>query len=84
MSRYDDRPWLALYDEHVPADLEAPFPDCLAMFDAAVRDHADAPLVHYFGTTMTVADVDRQSAALAAALVSECGVQRGDRVVVQL
>ncbi|HSU00200.1 MAG TPA: AMP-binding protein, partial [Geodermatophilus sp.] len=50
----------------------------------AVRDHADKPLVHYFGTTLTVADVDRQSAALAVAMAEECGVQRGDRVVVQL
>src|SRR5919199_641720 len=47
MSQYDDRPWLALYDEGVPADLETPFPDCLAM-------------------------------------IAECGLQRGDRVVVQL
>jgi long-chain acyl-CoA synthetase len=84
MSHYDDRPWLSLYDEGVPADLEAPFPDCLTMFDAVVRDHADKPLVHYFGTTLTVADVDRQSAALAAAMAEECGLQRGDRVVVQL
>src|SRR3954449_1656352 len=84
MSRYDDRPWLALYDEGVPPNLEPPFPDCLSMFDAAVRGHADKPLVHYFGTTLTVADVDRQSAALAAAMAEECGLKRGDRVVVQL
>jgi long-chain acyl-CoA synthetase len=37
MSLYDDRPWLALYDEGVPAELKAPFPDCVSMFDAAVR-----------------------------------------------
>jgi len=84
MSRYDDRPWLALYDEGVPADLEAPFPDCVRMFEAAVRDHPDKPVVHYFGTTLTIGDVDRQSAALAVALAQECGLQRGDRVVVQL
>ncbi|HYX93646.1 MAG TPA: AMP-binding protein [Geodermatophilus sp.] len=84
MSLYDDRPWLALYDEGVPADLEAPFPDCVSMFDAAVRAHPDKPLVHYFGTTLTVADVDRQSAALAAAMAEQCGLRRGDRVVVQL
>jgi len=84
MSQYDEQPWLALYDDGVPATLEAPFPDCVTMFDAAVRDHPDKPLVHYFGTTLTVADVDRQSAALAAALAGECGLQRGDRVVVQL
>src|SRR4051812_34101427 len=84
MSRYDDRPWLSLYDEGIPADLEAPFPDCVTMFDAVVRDHPDKPLVHYFDTTLTVADVDRQSAALAAAMAEECGLERGDRVVVQL
>ena len=84
MSQYDDRMWLALYDEGVPADLEAPFPDCVSMFDAAVRDHPDRPLVHYFGTTLTVAEVDRQSAALAAAMAKECALQRGDRVLVQL
>src|SRR3954468_21468432 len=84
MSEYEDRPWLRLYDEGVPADLEAPYRDCVSMFDAAVRDHADKPLVHYFGTTLTVADVDRQSAALAAALAERCGLQPGDRVVVQL
>jgi long-chain acyl-CoA synthetase len=84
MSQYDDRMWLALYDEGVPADLEAPFPDCVSMFDAAVRDHPDRPLVHYFGTTLTVAEVDRQSAALAAGMAKECALQRGDRVLVQL
>ncbi len=84
MSAYDERPWLALYDEHVPTELEAPFPDGVSMFDAAVRDHADKPLVHYFGTTLSVADVDRQSAALAAAMLQQCGLERGDRVVVQL
>jgi hypothetical protein len=38
MSQYDDRPWLALYDDGVPADLEAPSPDCMTMFDAALRN----------------------------------------------
>src|SRR3954462_10603385 len=84
MSRYDDRPWLSLYDEGIPANLEAPFPDCVTMLDAVVREHPDKPLVHYFDTTLTVADVDRQSAALAAAMAEECGLERGDRVVVQL
>jgi long-chain acyl-CoA synthetase len=84
MSRYDERPWSALYDEGVPPDLQAPFPDCVSMFEAAVSRHPDEPLVHYFGTTLTVADVDRQSAALAAGMAERCGVQRGDRVLVQL
>jgi long-chain acyl-CoA synthetase len=84
MSHYDDRPWLALYDEGVPADLEAPFPDCVSMFDSALRNHPEKPLVHYFGTTLTVAEIDRQSAALAAAMAEECAVQPGDRVLVQV
>jgi long-chain acyl-CoA synthetase len=84
MSLYEERPWLALYDEGVAPDLDAPFSDCVSMFEAAVSRSPDEPLVHYFGTTLTVADVDRQSAALAVAMAEECGLQRGDRVVVQL
>src|SRR3954451_1471199 len=84
MAQYDEEPWLVMYDDGVPATLEAPFPDCVTMFDSAVRNHPDKPLVHYFGTSLTVAEVDRQSAALAVALAEECGLQRGDRVVVQL
>ncbi|HSP37087.1 MAG TPA: AMP-binding protein [Frankiaceae bacterium] len=84
MSAYDERPWLSLYDEKVPTALDLPFPNCVAMFDAAVRADPEAPLVHYFDATLSMADVDRMSAALAVGMAQECGVRRGDRVAVQL
>ncbi len=83
-SPYDSRPWLSLYDPGVPDMLDLPFPTALGMFDAALREHPDAPLVHYFDTTQSLADVDRMSAALAAGLAQQLDVGKGDRVLVQL
>lgn len=84
MSAYDERPWLALYDAGVPADPVLPHATGLAMFDAALAAHPDAPLIHYFDATLSVADVDRLSASLAVGLAGEFGVARGDRVMVQV
>lgn len=84
MTIYDERPWLRLYDEGVPADPVLPVDDGLAMFDAALRRSPDAPLIHYFDTTLTVAEVDRLSASLAVGLARDHGVTRGDRVMLQV
>jgi long-chain acyl-CoA synthetase len=84
MSSYDDRPWLSLYDEGTPAELDLPYPNGLAMFDAAVAANPSAPCIYYFDSELSFADVDRMSAALAVGLSDECGVTTGDRVAVQL
>jgi long-chain acyl-CoA synthetase len=83
-SPYDDRPWLALYDPGVPPAVDLPNPSALAMFDAALAQRPDAPLAHYFDTTLTWKDVDSMAAALAVGLADDLGIRRGDRVVVQL
>jgi long-chain acyl-CoA synthetase len=83
VSVYDERPWLALYDGGLPGDIEAEYANCLEMFAAAVERAPDRPLVHYFGTTLTVTDVDRLSDGLAVAL-RRFGVGAGDRVAVYL
>jgi len=83
-SPYDERPWLALYDEGVPADLTIPFSTAVEMFEAALAANPSAPCVHYFDSTLTMQDVDRLSAALAVGLQAELGIARGDRVMVQL
>ena len=83
MSSYSDRPWLGLYDEGLPADIEAEYGNCLEMFQAAVGRAPDRPLVHYFDRTLTVAEVDRLSDAVAVGL-AEVGVQPGDRVALYL
>ncbi|HET6875041.1 MAG TPA: long-chain fatty acid--CoA ligase [Acidimicrobiales bacterium] len=76
---YGSRPWLGLYDEGMPADIEVGHRSGLEMFRAAVDAGAHRPCVHYFGTTLDLAEVDRMSDALACGLL-DGGLQRGDRV----
>src|ERR671939_895774 len=82
-SVYEQRPWLKLYPAWVTPDLETPFANGVEMFRASARAHPDAPLLHYFEHTLTFAEVDRASDALAAAFV-ERGLSRGDRVALYL
>ena len=77
-------PWLAHYDEGVPATL-APYPnrtlvDYLA--DAA-RDRPQRAALLFKGATLTYGELDRLSDACAAAFRS-LGVRRGDRIALLL
>src|SRR5215218_8452759 len=83
MDPYQNKPWLKLYPAGVPPVLTLDYPDTLAMFRAAVARAADKPAIHYFDTTLTWADVDRDSDALAAALC-ERGLAAGERVALYL
>ncbi len=83
MGIYDQRPWLSLYDEGLPGDIEREFASCLDMFAAAIKRGADRPLIHYFDATLTVGEVDQLSDALAVGL-ADLGVRAGDRVAVYL
>jgi len=55
---YEDRVWLAQYRSGTPTDIplggDGGFASGLAMFQATAANHADAPLVHYAGTTLSV------------------------------
>jgi long-chain acyl-CoA synthetase len=82
-SAYDERPWTALYDPGLPQDVEAPYPDGLSMFRAAVERAADRPAIHYFDHTITYGELDELSDALAAAL-ADLGLSGGDRCAVYL
>jgi len=83
MGAYSERPWLRLYDADVPADIDPEYATALEMFAAAVKGSPASPLVHYFGRTLTLGDVDRMTDAFAAGL-RNLGVERGDRVAVYL
>ena len=83
MNVYQSKPWLKLYASHVGETLSPDYPDALAMFRAAVARAADKPAIYYFDTTLTYAEVDAQSDALAAALV-ERGFKAGDRAALYL
>jgi long-chain acyl-CoA synthetase len=79
--------WLAQYRAGTPHDIpvggEGGFASALAMFEATAAAHGDQPLIRYAGTTLTVAEVDRMSDALAVGLLAD-GFARGDRIAVFL
>ena len=83
MSAYAERVWLAEYDDGKDPDIEHEHDSALAMWQATAERAPDRPLIHYFDATLSVADVDRQSDALAAALL-ERGFRTGDRLAVYL
>ena len=65
----------------VPVEIDADaYPSVIALFDAAVARFADLPAFECLGSTMTYAEIDRASRAVAAYLQQELGVRRGDRV----
>ena len=82
MSAYDERPWLALYEGH-PADYELEFDNALDMFRAGVARDPSATALVYFDGTITRAELDEHSDALASALLAN-GFVAGDRLAVYL
>ena len=56
----------------------------VSALDQALQEHAERPAFNTPQGSLTYAELDRQSAALAAWLQVELGVQRGDRIGVML
>src|SRR3954467_2934939 len=83
MDTRTERPWVALYDEGLPAEIELEHPSALAMFERTVERAADRTAIRYFDAELTWADVDRLSDALAVGL-EELGVAPGDRIGLSL
>ena len=49
-------------------------------FQPSLRGRADKPALWFGDRWYTFGELDRQSDAVAHALVNDCGVRRGDRV----
>src|SRR3954452_23105018 len=77
MDTRTERPWVALYDEGLPAEVEREHASALAMFERTVERAADRTAIRYFDAELTWAEVDRLSDALAVGL-QELGVAAGD------
>ena len=76
-------PWLALYDEGLPAEITPEHDTALTMFRAAVGRAPERDLIRYFDTGISLSRIDELSSALAAGL-AELGSARGDRVALFL
>jgi long-chain acyl-CoA synthetase len=83
MSVYEERPWLKLYAEGVPHDIEPEHDSMLAAFGETVKRAPDRPALLYFDTAISFREFDEITDALAAALRAE-GFQPGDRLAVYL
>jgi long-chain acyl-CoA synthetase len=76
------RPWLDLY-QSVPPSIEPSARTGLEMFRNTVARSGARALVHYFDTSVTAAELDRWSDALAVAL-QERGAEPGERIAMYL
>ncbi len=76
---YAAKPWLALYGEGQPASITPEHDTLLAVFEATLAATPDAVAIRYFDGTLTFADLDTASDALALGLL-EGGFAAGDRM----
>ncbi|MFE7420323.1 AMP-binding protein [Rhodococcus sp. NPDC057529] len=79
MSWYDDRPWLAHYDDIAKTTSSSASRTTTAMLAEAVASSPDGPAVSYLGATLTYRDVDELSDGVADYL-REQGFRPGDRL----
>ena len=80
-----ERPWLTEYPAGVPAEINPDaYPSVVAVLDDAIARFRDRPAFSSFGKRISYADLDRQSAALAAYLANDLGLRRGERVAIMM
>jgi long-chain acyl-CoA synthetase len=79
------KPWLSEYPPGVPAQIDlARYESLVTLLESSFERHAALPAFSNLGTTLTFADVERQSRAFAAYLQSLPTLRRGDRVAIML
>jgi long-chain acyl-CoA synthetase len=83
MSIYDERPWLARYDEGQPQDITPEYTDALAMFRATVERNPDGDAIRYFDGRITYRELDELTDAFAVGLL-DAGFAAGERVALYL
>lgn len=76
-----DRPWLARYRDGTPPSITPEHATMLDLFRSSVARAPETPAIRYFDGTLTLADVDAASDALAVAL-RERGFADGDRLAI--
>ena len=79
-----NRPWLGAYPAGVPADIDvAQYPSLVHLMEESFGRYASRPAYSFMGKTVTYAQTDSLSQALAAYLQS-LGLVKGDRVAIMM
>ena len=80
----NDRIWLKNYPEGVPADINPDqYRSLVGLMEESFSRYADRTAYSFMGKSISYAQTDRESRAMAAYLQS-LGLQRGDRVAVMM
>ena len=73
--------WIQSYDKGVPEEIDADaYGSVVELLEKAVANYPDLPAFECFGATMSYAQLDEQSRAVAAYLQKKLKVKKGDRV----
>ncbi len=79
-----EKPWLKSYPAGVPADIHAEqYASLVELMDAAFMKYPDRPAYTLMGRTLSFAQIDDASRAMAAYLQS-LGLEKGDRVAIMM
>ncbi len=80
-----NKPWLERYTKGVPAEIDPDrYASLVALFSESCRQFADRPAYANMGRTMDFAELDRLTAALAAAFTQRLGLVKGDRLAIMM
>ena len=79
-----EKTWLKQYPAGVPANIDVEqYPSLVALLEESLKKYASLPAYKFMGKTITFAQVDEASRALAAYLQS-LGLAKGDRVAIMM
>ena len=79
-----DKPWLQIYPNGVPANIDAnAYPCLLDMLNEAFKKYRDLPAFVFMGKTLTFGQVDDMSRSFGAYLHSR-GLEPGDRIALMM
>ncbi len=81
----NERPWLASYPAHVPAEINVDeFPSIVSVLKTSCDRFSAKPAFSNFGKQLTFAEIDRLSAQFANYLLNELKLKKGDRVALMM
>ena len=78
-------PWTAFYPEGVPTEIgPLDHPSLTALFESSAARYSDRIAFENMGVRLTYAETDRQASAFAAYLQKKLGLQKGERIAIQM
>ncbi len=80
-----DRPWLNSYPEGINADIDInKYASVVEIFEQSVKQFASRPAFSNFGKTLTYAEFESSTRAVASYLQNKLGLEKGDRVAIMM